>query len=299
MGIFLGLAAALGWGGADFLARHSARRIGSYSTFVFIQCVGLAVLTLYLVIVGDRHWSGLSAALADPSRQAWEWAIAAGLLNMAATVSLYRAFAVGKAALVAPIGASYPALTILLALAAGERPGRLRALGIPIVLVGMSVVSIPRWGPAGAATKVGGGRSARGDHGVGWALAAAAGFGVLFWLIGFHVAGVLGGVLPVWLFRLMGAVALPFLILQPGARPAVSREGTWWPLVGAGLLDTTAFVSNNIGLTTEQVSVVTVLSSLFGAVTLLLAWIFLRERLSARQWLGVGLILVGVVLVSL
>ena len=70
--------------------------------------------------------------------------------------------------------------------------------------------------------------------------------------------------------------------------------------MGASLLDTTAFVSNNIGLTTEQVSVVTGLSSLFGAVTLLLAWIFLREWLMAQQWLGIGLILVGVVaLVSL
>ena len=72
MGIFLRLAPALGWGGADFIARHSARRIGMYPTFVFIQCVGLVVLTLYLVIVGDRHWSGLSAALAGPARQAWE-----------------------------------------------------------------------------------------------------------------------------------------------------------------------------------------------------------------------------------
>jgi drug/metabolite transporter (DMT)-like permease len=299
LGILLGLAAALGWGSADFLARHSARRIGSYSTFVFIQCVGLVGLSLYLVIARDRHWSGLSAALVDPARQAWEWAIVGGLLNIAATVSLYRAFAVGKAALVAPIGACYPALTILLALAAGERPDRLRALGIPIVLAGMILASIPRWSPAGLALKVGGGRRPRAERGVGWALAAAAGFGVLFWLIGFHVAGVLGGVLPVWLFRLMGAAALPFLILQPRAWPAVSRGGLWWPLVSAGLLDTTAFVSNNIGLTTEQVSVVTVLSSLFGAVTLLLAWIFLRERLSARQWLGIGLILAGVVLVSL
>ena len=297
MGILFGLAAALGWGGADFLARNSARRIGSYPTFVLMQCVGLAALSVYLVVAKDPHWAGLSAALAGPARRAWEWALVAGLLNIAATVSLYRAFAVGKFALVAPLSASYPALTILLALAAGERPEPLRALGIPLVLAGMILAVIPGSNPVDLAMKPGAGRSLRTERGVGWALAAAAGFGVLFWLIGFHVAGVLGGALPVWLFRLMGVLALPSLLL-PRARPALSLDGMWGTLVVAGLLDTAAFVANNVGLAAEQISVVTVLSSLYGAVTVLLARIFLRERLSRRQWLGIGLILIGVALVS-
>ena len=132
-----------------------------------------------------------------------------------------------------PSAPTNPALRILLALAGGERPGRLRALGIPIVLGGMILASIPRWSSAKGAMNVGGSRSLRAERGVGWALAAATGFGVLFWLTGFHVAGVLGGVLPVWLFRLMGAAALPFLILQPHAGPVAPAEASgglsWGP----------------------------------------------------------------------
>lgn len=131
-----------------------------------------------------------------------------------------------------------------------------------------------------------------------WALAAAGGIGVLFWVIGVHLARTLGAVLPVWLFRLMGAVARPLLVQQPHHRTALRRGNTWLPLVSASLLDTTALVSNNLGLATEQVSVVSVLSSLYGAVTLILARIFLEERLIRRQWLGIGLIAIGVALVS-
>ncbi len=42
-----------------------------------------------------------------------------------------------------------------------------------------------------------------------------------------------------------------------------------------------------------------VLISLYSAVTILLAWIFLREHLQWSQWLGVGIIFGGFVLVNL
>ena len=41
------------------------------------------------------------------------------------------------------------------------------------------------------------------------------------------------------------------------------------------------------------------MTSLFSAVTVLMAWVILRERLSRAQWAGVAVILFGVLLVSL
>jgi uncharacterized membrane protein len=73
----------------------------------------------------------------------------------------------------------------------------------------------------------------------------------------------------------------------------------WWALFASGILDTSAFLATNAGLQTGQVSVVSVLASLYGAVTVLLAWIFLRERLEISQWFGIAMIFVGIVLVSL
>jgi drug/metabolite transporter (DMT)-like permease len=59
-----------------------------------------------------------------------------------------------------------------------------------------------------------------------------------------------------------------------------------------------AFLSVAIGYTTDQVSVVSVLASLFSAVTVLLAWIFLHEKLQWSQWLGIVIIFLGVSLVK-
>ena len=70
-------------------------------------------------------------------------------------------------------------------------------------------------------------------------------------------------------------------------------------LIGAGLCDNLAFVAFNTGLSNTHTSIVTALASLFSAVTVLLAWAILRERLSIGQWAGVSVILIGVLLVSL
>ena len=281
MGILLGLTAAFSWAVADFLARHVSRRIGPYRAFIFMQWVGLALLTIYLAAIKVPPWTTLTSGSSGPIRGVWTWAGLAGLLNIAASISLYRAFAVGKLALVTPIAASYPALTVVLAFLSGERLKAMAGAGILIVLAGVMLTVIPGTDLARRADVL----QDHAEGGIGWALAAALGFGVMFWLLGFHVTPALGGALPVWLMRLMGALllmALPFRRTEP----VIPRGRVWVPLVVSAMLDTTAFVANNVGLAIGPVSVVTVLASLFGAVAVLLAWILLGERLSRRQWLG-------------
>lgn len=57
-------------------------------------------------------------------------------------------------------------------------------------------------------------------------------------------------------------------------------------------------VAITVGFTISQTSLVSILSSLFSPVTILLAWIFLREPLHWSQWLGIGIIFVGIALVN-
>jgi drug/metabolite transporter (DMT)-like permease len=65
-----------------------------------------------------------------------------------------------------------------------------------------------------------------------------------------------------------------------------------------GALDTCAFVMSNYGMQIEQVAVVSVLASLYGAVTVALAAIFLREHISRWQWFGISFIFAGIFLIS-
>ena len=101
------------------------------------------------------------------------------------------------------------------------------------------------------------------------------------------------------MIRLTSSVLTTALILaarQP-IRPPSGRVGGW--ILGMGLTDTTAYVMNNFGMRIEQIAVVSVLASLYGAVTVGLAAIFLRERVSRWQWLGILSIFAGIVLISL
>ena len=291
--VALGLAAALCWGVADVLARFASRAIGAYRSVLYAQLVGVAGLTFYGSATGE-----LARAAGGASPAAWGWAVGTGACFTVATLAFYRALETGVLALVSPITASYAAVTVLLAVAAGEAVTPVRVVGISAVLVGVVAASIPasRPGPAPAAATRHAPAGER--HAVGWAFVAAVAFGVTFWLLGFHVTPAFGGVASVWVLRVVAAVVL--LAASWPARVAVAPPSgaTARLVVAIGALDTLAFVANNVGTTRGLVSVVSVLGSLFSAVTVLVAWGTLGERLAVRQWLGVATVLAGVALVS-
>ena len=292
MGIVLGLVGAVCWGVADFLARFSSRRVGAYRTLLFMQVFGFLGLSAYL------KWTHGFAQIAAHGWKPWAFGAIAGLLNMVASLALYYSFQIGVMSVVAPVSSSYPALTVMLALLSGEHIQALRGIGLAVTLVGVVLAST-----SFAADKVD--APARGNHpharlakGVVWAIVAAIGFGFLFWFLGFHVVPVLGSVISVWMIRLTSFTVLVLAAAPSRQTITLPRGSVWWLLLGIGLLDTAAFVFNNAGLRTGQVSVVSVLASLYGAVTVVLSWVFLRERLERSQWLGIVLIFAGIVLVS-
>src|SRR5438270_4704990 len=129
MGILLGLITALTWGGADFVARFSTHRIGTLRTMFYMQFIGFLLLSI------SMHWLGGWGHLADCSGwQPWAWGSLAGLLNACGTLSLYRAFEIGKMAVVAPLSASYPALTLILSWLGGDQLSYARVGGIARIL---------------------------------------------------------------------------------------------------------------------------------------------------------------------
>jgi drug/metabolite transporter (DMT)-like permease len=135
--------------------------------------------------------------------------------------------------------------------------------------------------------------------GVIFALIAAAGYGMAFWVLGYHVTGQLGGTAPVWVVRLVTIATLAALAAPLRQNLRVPRAaGLWGPITVVGLLDTGGYVAFAHAMHGDQIAIVGVLSSLFSAVTVLLSWIVLRERLAVSQWLGIVVIFAGVALVS-
>jgi drug/metabolite transporter (DMT)-like permease len=137
------------------------------------------------------------------------------------------------------------------------------------------------------------------SSGIGWAIVSSLGFGILFWLLGTRVVPAVGFAATVWMIRLTSSVltAGVILILRQAIAPPRSAPVSSW-LLAMGALDTAAFVLNNRGMLLDQISVVSVLASLYGAVTVLLAAAFLHERLSRWQWMGIVVIFTGIAAIS-
>jgi drug/metabolite transporter (DMT)-like permease len=289
MGILLGLLTALTWGGGDFIARFATHRIGALRTLLYMQLFGFLLLSIAL------PWLGGWGHLADGSGwQPWAWGALAGFFNALATLALYRAFEIGKMAVVAPLSASYPALTLLMSWLGGDHLASARVFGIILTLLGVIVVAGGEHVPA----ENGGQPATRNTRGTGWAIAAAIGYGLLFWLLGTRIIPRVGATQTVWIIRLTSTIltaAILFLAKQPMRLPPGEVR---WMVLGIGFFDSGAFVLSNRGMLMEQVAVISVLGSLYGAVTVGLAAIFLREHVSRWQWGGIATIFAGIFLIS-
>jgi drug/metabolite transporter (DMT)-like permease len=292
LAILLGLTAAICWGVADFCARFASRRIGAFRTLFFMQLFGFVAMTAYLESAG-----GISPATAG--WRPWALAAVAGVISTLGGLALYYAFQIGVMSVVAPISSSYPAITVALAFFSGERLQPHRAAGLAVTIVGVMLAATSFASNANSAGPVGRGPHARLTKGVGWSIFAAVAFGFMFWFLGFHVVPQTGTAFSVWMIRFSTMASLGLAAAPARQSLRVPRGEVWWLLLAIGVTDTAAFFANNAGLATGHVSVVSVLASLYGAVTVLLAWIVLRERLEKLQWLGIALIFAGIVLVSL
>ena len=96
-----------------------------------------------------------------------------------------------------------------------------------------------------------------------------------------------------WASRLIGLTSLLLVMALQRQRPHLPLR--WWPLLLAqGLLDAGAYAALVAPGDSDDAAFAAVTASAFGAVTVLLAWVILRERIGALQWLGIAMIFVGV-----
>jgi drug/metabolite transporter (DMT)-like permease len=287
-GIVLGVATAVAWGSSDFLARFSARSVGSARALLGMQSWGLLFITILMVF--SRDWGHL---FDGSGWQPWAWGILAGAITTSAMLALYRAFEIGKLSLVGPVSASYPALTVILSLLSGERLSLHRAVGIVAALLGVILVA------AGEKTSTdAGAEKSKVTAGLAWAIAAAFGFAIVFWLLGIRVIPRAGPVATVWLIRITGLLITLTVVLVRKIPLRIKSKRTRAQLYTMGFFDTGAFAFSNLGMRVEQTAIVTVLGSLYGAVTVAFAAIFLKERIAPLQWLGIASIFLGVALIN-
>jgi drug/metabolite transporter (DMT)-like permease len=272
--IALALGVSVSWGVGDFLGGLWSRRLPVLAVLAVSEVAGLAAI---VVLVAGRQDPA-------PGREAFLAAVAAGAAGGIGLAALYRGMAVGAMAVVAPISAASAVIPVVVGVIEGERPSGLQTAGIAAVLSGVALVSREPRGDGGT----------RLAAGVGLALLAALGFGSYFVFI--DVASDDSATWAVLVSRAtatIGAFAVAFargdLRLQPADIVAVAP---------VGLFDVGANALLAVALTKGFVSVVSVVSSLYPVVTIVLARIALRERIGRGQAVGITAALTGVALIS-
>lgn len=271
----LALGASVAWGVGDFIGGLKSRTLSPLAVLAVAQPVGLAAM----IVVATIHWEpwpGDSALLAAP----------AALLGTLGLVAFYRGMAAGSISLVAPIAATGALLPVAFGLATGERPSGLQLAGI-VLAVGGAVVTSYEPGAASGRPRV--------AAGVGWALLAAVAFGGYF--IPMHEASSGDFVWAALVFRLtsFSLVMAAVLLFRPRLTRA-PRDLT--VLACVGLADTSGNVLFAAAASQGLLSVVSVLASLYPVVTVVLARVYLRERVTRVQEAGAVATLAGVVMVS-
>ena len=267
------LAASISWGAGDFSGGFATRRAQVLSVVFGSYTVGLGMLIL-LALIGSEPF---------PTALDFLWGSVAGLAGAVGLVAFYQALSVGRMGIVAPIAAMLSAaIPVLFGALIEGLPGPLQLIGFVLAFIAVGLIS---------GLGVVKGR----PKGLGLALLAGVGFGSFFILISrvSHVSIFW----PLAAARLSSLLFLLAVILV--RRQSILPEKSVWPVVFlAGALDVAGNVFFVLATHSGRLDVAAMLSSLYPAVTVLLAIIILKERVSRLQTIGIFVALVAIPLIS-
>jgi len=268
----LSLAAAASWGAADFSGGIASKSANVFGVVVVAHATGLVFLTLLALVSGERV----------PGAVPLLWGALAGVIGAIGLAALYRALAIGKMGIVAPLSAVITAIVpLLFGFLTEGLPGALPIAGFAVALVSIWLIAA---GPGAAETQ-----------GVGLAVVAGVGFG------GFLLFIKLAGATAVF-WPLVSARSASFLLMLAIAlasgRPWNPARGRVGVMILAGILDAGANALFVLAAHSGRLDVAAVLSSLYPASTVILARVVLKEHLSRPQRVGMVAALVAVALIA-
>jgi drug/metabolite transporter (DMT)-like permease len=267
------------WGASDFLGGVGARRANAFLFTSIVHASGMVLAGLLAFAIHSPF----------PDGNGLRWALAAGAVGGIALAVFYRALAGGQMGLIAPVaavlGAAIP--TIVTAFAEGL-PGRRHIFGFLLAGIGVWLISRSEEGNTI-------GQTAGRPKGLGMAILAGCGFAGFYLCV--HRAGD-GSALWISVCSRFASllVTLAFVIFGrqfrtvPGPVLAIA--------VSAGVLDITGSVVFVRASQLGRLDAAVVLSSLYPAITVILARIFLKEHFSRSRTVGMLAALVAVPMIA-
>ena len=267
-----GIAAVMAWGTSDFLGGYFTRRANA---FLFTAIFNLGGLTLMGTLATATHAPSLSA-------RSVLWILAGGVSGSAGMAIFFRALSMGRMGLVAPVVAVLSAaIPALVSMFTEGLPGRVSIFGFFLAGTGLWLIT----------------RSEEADGRGNIELAFAAGVAFSGFFICIHQAGN-GSAFWFATFTKIGGLAVTGLIV---VLHRTFREITASGVRGAvitGSIDSVGTIFFVRACQSGRLDEAVVISSLYPAVTVLLARVVLKEHFTPWRFVGLLAALAAVPMIA-
>jgi len=272
-----------GWGLYDFFGGLFSKRIGHFKTFFWSQLAGLVFAAFLTLAFAINLNIPVEIALLI---------LLASVFYAAAYLLFFKGFELGNVSIISATMNLYAVFTILFAfIFLGQRLSTFQFLGVLMIIAGVAIVSL-KWSDIQD-------RNIKLLSGVKETILAALLFGI-FWILSEMISEKIGW-LSTTLFVKVGIVLFLLLFsLLVNRELGIARADpkTKRLILFAGVLEAAAVAIVNWGLTIGDVILVTPISSALSIVTITMAVIFLKEKISRLQGAGMVMVMTGIVLTA-
>jgi drug/metabolite transporter (DMT)-like permease len=282
LSIIYGILSAGTWGAADFIGGLASKRTSPYRVLFLAEIAGLIPFTAAALLTRE----------AMPSANEMLLGAGSSLIGLTGLILLYRALADGQMIIAAPVSALFAAIIPVIF--------GFFTLGIPALatLTGFGLAFLAVWfiSQTDMANWYAPLRGLRSLADLRLPLLSGIFFGLYFIII--HKATLHAFFWPLAAARLAGVLVFGLYALLMH-QPAMPPRDLWGLCIVNGVLDIGGNAFYVLAAQTGRIDVAAVLGALYPASTVLLAWVFLKERLNWLQVFGVLLAFIAIVLFTL
>jgi bacterial/archaeal transporter family protein len=283
LSILLGIGGMFGWGIYDFLGGVFAKQIGSFKSLFWSQLAGLiSIFLLAFVFKSSINVPVLVIILS----------LIAAILYSAGYLFFFKGFEIGNVSIIAATMNLWAVFTMLFAFTfMGQRLSAIQTLGVLMIIFGAALASL-NWSEI---------RNQRFQlsAGVKEAVFGAFFFGI-FWNVSEIISEKVGWVLTTLFVKLeiiLFLLIFSFLAKQEIGLTKISTK-TKYAIILMGVIEAGAVALVNYGLTIGDAILITPIASALSIVTITLAIIFLKDKVTKIQGIGIATAIVGIIITA-
>ncbi|MBD3280116.1 EamA family transporter [Candidatus Dojkabacteria bacterium] len=280
-----GLGASVFWAAADVLIKKSVDKISTLLS-LFLFRLGTVICTFPLVFYdkSSLEWSGEIIWLI----------IGFAILQLVITALLFSAFRFGKVSFVSPIVSTYTLISAIISfMFFGEEFESVKLILVGFVYLGIILVGLGL-NKENSESSLEKGK----NHSYGFfaAIAVMVAYAIFFPAYDSFIDRDGWGMLIFVESTFVTLLVVPFLLMN-FKEVVKTPKKVFWIALFAGLFNGLGNLGLSLGLEfSEQTTVTVAAASSTSAVAVLFAYIFLKERMGRLQYLGISVIVFGLIL---